>query len=120
MNIEKYAQDNDVEHEMDEIFNGNTDINDWANSFSEQEKSVLLILYYTGRQIPYSTLSNDKIERRNDVIKIAQDYDCDWFALNAAKSDTKDGCFQKHITCGSVPSKKNIELTLSELGFPFQ
>ena len=38
VNIEKYAHDNDIEHEMDEIFNGNTDIYDWADSFSEQEK----------------------------------------------------------------------------------
>ena len=125
VNIEKYAQDNDIEHilhEADEIIRGNTDIYDWADSFSEQEKSVLLLLYYTGRQIPWSTLSIDAIERRKDVVKIAYDIaqGLKWLALDAAESDTKDGCFHKHITCGSKMSKKYIESTLSELGIPFQ
>lgn len=117
VNIEKYAQDNDIEHEMDEIFNGNTDIYDWADSFSEQEKSILLILYYTG-----STLFIDATERRKDVIHIAYDIvqGLKWLALDAAESDTKDGCFHKHVTCGGRMSKKYIELTLSELGIPYQ
>lgn len=122
-NIEEYSQNKDTEtalEKLDELYNGNTDIYDWADSFSEQEKSVLLILYYTGSRIPYSTLPNDTIKRRNDVIQIAQDYTCDWFALDAAKSDTKDDCFRNYITCGGTPSKKNIELSLSELGIPFQ
>lgn len=125
VNIEKYAQDNDIEHilhEADEIIRGNTDIYDWADSFSEQEKSVLLLLYYTGRQIPYSTLSIDAIERREDVIRIAYNIaqGLKWLALDAAESDTKDGLFLKHITCGGRMPKKYIESTLSELGIPFQ
>lgn len=125
LNIEKYAQNNDIEnilHEVDEIIRGNTDIYDWADSFSEQEKSVLLLLYYTGRQIPYSTLSIDAIERREDVVHIAFDIaqGLKWLALDAAESDTKDGCFQKHITCGGRMSRTYIESTLSELGIPFQ
>lgn len=122
VNIEKYAQDNDIEHEMDEIFNGNTDIYDWADSFSEQEKSVLLLLFYIGRQIPWETLSIDAIERRKDVIHIAYDIaqGLKWLALDAAKSDTKDDLFMKHITNGGRMSKKYIELTLFELGIPFQ
>lgn len=122
VNIEKYAQDNDIEHEMDEIFNDNTDIYDWADSFSEQEKSVLLLLFYTGRQIPWETLSIDAIERRKNVIHIAYDIvqGLKWLALDATKSDTKDGLFLKHITTGSRMSKKYIESTLLELGIPFQ
>ncbi len=117
VNIEKYAQDNDIEHEMDEIFNGNTDIYDWADSFSEQEKSILLILYYTG-----STLFIDATERRKDVIHIAYDIvqGLKWLALDAARSNTKDDLFMKHITNGGRMSKKYIELTLSELGISFQ
>lgn len=117
VNIEKYAQDNDIEHEMDEIFNGNTDIYDWADFFSEQEKSILLILYYTG-----SNLFIDATERREDVVRIAFDIaqGLKWLALDAAESDTKDGCFQKHITCGGRMSRTYIESTLSELGIPFQ
>lgn len=117
VNIEKYAQDNDIEHEMDEIFNGNTDIYDWADSFSEQEKSILLILYYTG-----SNLFIDATERRKDVIHIAYDIaqGLKWLALDAAKSDTKDDLFMKHITNGGRMSKKYIELTLFELGIPYQ
>lgn len=122
VNIEKYAQDNDIEHEMDEIFNGNTDIYDWADSFSEQEKSVLLLLYYTGRQIPWERLSIEANERRRDVVKIAYDLTLahNWLKLDDAKSDTKDGLFLKHITTGSRMSKKYIESTLLELGIPFQ
>ena len=122
VNIEKYAHDNDIEHEMDEIFNGNTDIYDWADSFSELEKSVLLLLYYTGEKIQWSTLSIDATERRKDVICIAYDFaqGLKWLALDAAKSDTKDDLFMKHITNGGRMSKKYIELTLSELGISFQ
>ena len=124
-NIEKYAQDNDIEHilhEADEIIRGNTDIYDWADSFSEQEKSMLLLLYYIGRQIPWSTLSIDAIERRKDVVKIAYDLTVahNWLKLDSAKSDTKDGCFRKHITCGGRMPRNYIESTLSELGIPFQ
>jgi hypothetical protein len=122
VNIWKYAQDNDIEHEMDELFNGNTYIYDWADSFSEQEKSVLLLLFYTGRQIPWERLSIDAIERRKGVIHIAYDIaqGLKWLALDAAKSDTKDDLFMKHITNGGRMSKKYIELTLFELGIPFQ
>lgn len=121
-NIEKYAQDNDIEHEMDEIFNGNTDIYDWADSFSEQEKSVLLLLYYTGRQIPWETLSIEANERRKDVVKIAYNLTIahNWLKLDSSKSETKDGCFQKHITCGGRMPRTYIESTLSELGIPFK
>ena len=122
VNIEKYAHDNDIEHEMDEIFNGNTDIYDWADSFSELEKRVLLLLYYTGEKIQWSTLSIDATERRKDVICIAYDFaqGLKWLALDAAKSDTKDDLFMKHITNGGRMSKKYVELTLSELGIPYQ
>ena len=125
VNIEKYAQDNDIEnilHEADEIIRGNTDIYDWADSFSELEKSVLLLLYYTGEKIQWSTLSIDATERRKDVIRIAYDIvqGLKWLALDAAKSDTKDDLFMKHITNGGRMSKKYIESTLSELGIPFQ
>lgn len=123
VNIEKYTQNIDMEHilhEMDELFKGNTDIFDWADSFSEQEKNVLLLLYYTGMRIRYSTLALDTIERRKDVIKIAYGCATDWLKLDAPKSGTKDSCFQKHITCGSSMSKTYIELTLSELGILFQ
>lgn len=119
-NIEKYAHDNDIEQalrEMDELIRGNTDKYEWTDSFSEQEKSVLLILYYTG-----STLFIDATERRKDVIHIAYDIvqGLRWLALDAAKSDTKDDLFMKHITNGGRMSKKYIELTLSELGIPYQ
>lgn len=125
VNIEKYAQDNDIEHilhEADEIIRGNTDIYDWADTFSEQEKSVLLLLYYIGRQIPWGTLSIDAIERRNDVVNNAYELTIayDWLMLDSAKSDTKNGLFLKHITCGGRMSRTYIESTLSELGIPFQ
>ncbi len=125
VNIEKYAQDNDIEHalhEAYELIRGNTDIYKWTDSFSEQEKSVLLLLFYTGRQIPWETLSIDAIERRKDVIHIAYDIvqGLKWLALDAAKSDTKDDLFMKHITNGGRMSKKYIELTLFELGIPYQ
>lgn len=120
VNIEKYAQDNDIEHalhEAYELIRGNTDKYEWTDSFSEQEKSILLILYYTG-----SNLFIDATERRKDVIRIAYDIvqDLKWLALDAAKSDTKDDLFMKHITNGGRMSKKYIELTLSELGIPYQ
>ena len=119
-NIEKYAHDNDIEQalrEMDELIRGNTDKYEWTDSFSEQEKSVLLILYYTG-----SNLFIDATERRKDVIHIAYDIvqGLKWLALDAAKSDTKDDLFMKHITNGGRMTKKYIELTLFELGIPFQ
>ncbi len=119
-NIEEYAQNKDIEHafhEMDELIRGNTDKYEWTDSFSEQEKSVLLILYYTG-----STLFIDATERRKDVIRIAYDIvqGLKWLALDAAKSDTKDDLFMKHITNGGRMPKKYIELTLSELGISFQ
>ena len=83
---------------------------------------MLLLLFYTGRQIPWERLSIDAIERRKDVIHIAYDIvqGLKWLALDATKSDTKDGCFQKHITCGGRMSRTYIESTLSELGIPFQ
>ena len=120
VNIEKYAQDNDIEHalhEAYELIRGNTDKYEWTDSFSEQEKSILLILYYTG-----SNLFIDATERRKDVIRIAYDIvqGLKWLALDAAKSDTKDDLFMKHITNGGRMSKKYIELTLFELGIPFQ
>ncbi len=120
VNIEKYAQDNDIEHalhEAYELIRGNTDKYEWTDSFSEQEKSILLILYYTG-----SNLFIDATERRKDVIRIAYDIvqGLKWLALDAAKSDTKDDLFMKHITNGGRMSKKYIELTLSELGIPYQ
>ena len=125
VNIEEYAHDNDIEQalrEMDELIRCNTDKYDRTDSFSEQEKSVLLLLFYTGRQIPWETLSIDAIERRKDVIHIAYDIaqGLKWLALDAAKSDTKDDLFMKHITNGGRMSKKYIELTLFELGIPFQ
>lgn len=124
VNIEEYAQNNDIEHalqEMDEIFSGNTDIYDWADSFSELEKSILLLLYYIGRQIPWDLLSTDAIERRKDVVKIAYDLTLayNWLKIDSAKSDTKDGLFRKHIACGGRMSKKYIVSTLSELGILF-
>lgn len=119
-NIEKYANDNDIEQalrEMDELIRGNTDKYEWTDSFSEQEKSILLFLYYTG-----SNLFIDATERRIDVIRIAYDIvqGLKWLALDAAKSDTKDDLFMKHITNGGRMSKKYIELTLFELGIPYQ
>lgn len=119
-NIEKYAQDNDIEHalhEAYELIRGNTDKYEWTDSFSEQEKSILLILYYTG-----SNLFIDATERRKDVICIAYDIvqGLKWLALDASKSDTKDDLFMKHITNGGRMSKKYIELTLFELGIPYQ
>lgn len=122
-NIEKYAQDYDIEQalrEMDELLQGNTDKCEWTDSFSEQEKSLLLLLFYTGRQIPWETLSIDAIERRKDVIHIAYDIvqGLKWLALDAAKSDTKDSLFMKHITNGTRMSRKYIESTLLELGIP--
>lgn len=119
-NFEKYAQDKDIEHafhEAYELIRGNTDKYEWTDSFSEQEKSILLILYYTG-----SNLFIDATERRKDVIRIAYDIvqGLKWLALDAAKSDTKDDLFMKHITNGGRMSKKYIELTLSELGIPYQ
>lgn len=125
MNIAKYVQDNDIEHaihEMDEMIKGNTDFYHWTGSFSEQEKSVLLLLFYTGRQIPWSTLSIDATERRIDVIRIAYDIaqSLKWLTLDADKSDTKDSLFLKHITNGGRMSRTYIKSTLSELGIPFQ
>lgn len=124
VNIEKFAQDKDIEHaihEAYELIRGNTDIYEWTDSFSEREKSVLLLLYYTGRQIPWSTLSIDAIERRKDVIRIAYDIvQClKWLALDASKSDTKDGLFMKHITNGGRMSRTYIESTLFELGISY-
>lgn len=120
VNIEKYAQDKDIEHalhEAYELIRGNTDKYEWTDSFSEQEKSILLILYYTG-----SNLFIDATERRKDVIRIAYDIvqGLKWLELDASKSDTKDDLFMKHITNGGRMSKKYIELTLFELGIPYQ
>lgn len=125
VNIVKYAQDYDIEQalrEMDELLRGNTDKYEWTNTFSEQEKSVLLLLYYTGLQIPHNTLAKDKIERRKDVMKLmfSNTLVCRWLQLDAPKSDTKDELFMKYITNGGRMSKKYIELTLFELGIPYQ
>lgn len=115
-NIEEYSHNNDIYRELDDLINGDTDIYEWTNSFSEQEKSVILLLYYTGRMIPFNTLAIDNVERRKDVMRLAYGAAQDWLKLDAPKSDTKDGCFMEHITCGGKFSKKYIETTLYELG----
>lgn len=115
-NIEQFVQSTDMSDDIDELYNRNVDVYDWIDSFSEQEKSVLLLLYYTGRQIPMNTLAINPVERRKDVMKLAYGNSHDEFLINSPKSCTKDDCFEKHIAYGSYMSKKNIELTLRELG----
>ena len=116
-NIEQsHKKGNDMWDSLDELYNGNVDDHDWIDSFFEHEKSVLLLLYYTGRQIPMNTLAINPVERRKDVMKLVYGNAHDEFLLDSPKSCTKDDCFKIHIAYGESLSKKYIELTLSELG----
>lgn len=101
---------------LDGLYEGKNDSCEWINSFSEQEKSVLLLLYHTGLQIPLNMLAVDPVERRKDVMKLAYGNAIYDLELDSPQSQSKDSCFEIHIAYGGTLSKKRIELTLFELG----
>ena len=103
-------------HSLDKLNEEKKAVNDWINSFSEQDKSVILLLYYTGLQIPLNGLAIDTAERRKDVMKLAYGNAHDDFQLNSPKSISKVDCFRTHIAYGNKLSKRRIESSLSELG----
>ena len=103
-------------HSLDKLNKEENAVNDWISSFSEQDKSVILLLYYTGLQIPLNGLAIDTAERRKDVMKLAYGNSRDDFQLNSPKSISKDDCFRTHIAYGNTLSKRRIESSLSELG----
>lgn len=100
---------------LDELYEGKSDNYEWINSFSEQEKSVLLLLYHTGLQIPLNMLSVDPVERRKDVMKLAYGNAHDEFELDSSHSALKDDAFEWHIAYGNQMSLNNIRRTLEYL-----
>ena len=106
----------DTWRSLGKLYEGESDSYEWINSFSEQEKSVLLLLYYTGLQVPLNMLAVDPVERRKDVMMLAYGNAVYDLELDSPQSQSKDGCFEIYIAYGGTLSKKRIELTLSELG----
>ncbi len=111
---------NDNWSSLDELYEGERDNYEWINSFSEQDKSVILILYYTGLQIPLNGLAINTVERRKDVMKLAYGNSHGDLQLDSPKSISKDDIFRTHIAYGNTSTKRSIELSLSELGIQFE
>ena len=120
-NIEEDKQNksDDVWLKMSDIDTNSDKVNavhQWINSFSETEKSILLLLYYTGRQIPENRLAIEPNERHKDVIKLLYGNAHDEFELDSQRSFAKDEAFEMHIAYGNRISLNNIKLTLEYLG----
>lgn len=105
--------------DIDDVFHEQDEIHKWIGSFSEREKSVILILYYTGSQIPQNKLAIDPIERRKDVMKLIFGNSQGDSELDSPRSYFKDASFEKYVAYGGTFSKKYIELTLNELGIDY-
>ena len=103
-------------NEIEDVFHNKEEIHEWIGTFSEIEKSVILLLYYTGSQIPQNKLAVDPKERRKDVMKLLLGNAQAVFELDSPRSHSKDDSFEKHIAYGEALSKHYIELTLAELG----
>lgn len=100
---------------LDNLYNnGRDEIHKWIASFSEQEKSVLLLLYYTGSQIPQNNLAVDLKERREDVMKLVYG-NAQNVSIDAPNSYWKDEEFEIYIAYGEKISLENIKRTLREL-----
>ena len=105
--------------DIDDVFHEQDEIHKWIGSFSEREKSVILLLYYTGDQIPQNKLAIDPIERKKDVMKLIFGNSQGDSELDSPRSYFKDDSFENHIAYGGTISKKYIELTLNELGIVY-
>jgi len=105
--------------DIDDVFHERDEIHKWIGSFSEREKSVILLLYYTGDQIPQNKLAIDPIERKKDVMKLIFGNSQGDSELDSPRSYFKDDSFENHIAYGGTISKKYIELTLNELGIVY-
>lgn len=119
-NIEEKRQErsDDVWLKMSDIDIDSDKVNvvhQWINTFSEIEKSILLLLYYTGRQIPENRLAVDPDERHKDVIRLLYGNAHDEFKLDSQRSSSKDEAFEMHIAYGNGISLNNIKRTLEYL-----
>lgn len=123
--IRKNIEDNQKKHNekhwltLSDIDNTHTERNNihiWISTFSEQEKSIILLLFYTGQQIPGNRLALDTNERHKDVIKLLWGNSSDIFGLNSPKSHEKDEAFEAHIAYGGKNSLECIKRTLDNLG----
>ena len=92
--------------DIDDVFHEQDKIHKWIGSFSEREKSVILLLYYTGDQIPQNKLAIDPIERRKDVMKLIFGNSQGDLELDSPRSYCKDDLFEKHVAYGGTFSKK--------------
>lgn len=89
--------------------------NRWISSYTEEQKSLLLLLYYTGRHLPQYRLAIEKAERKRDVQKLLYIHSDNESELSSPKSDSKDELFGVYIFHGNRLSLKYITDILNEL-----
>lgn len=101
--------------DIDNLYSDKADTYGWVNSFSEKEKSLLIILYIAGTYLQNAHLAEEKNERRKDVLKLIYSSVQSDFSLDSPKSQIKDNYFTDKIAYGGKYTVEAIKRTLHEL-----
>lgn len=86
----------------------------FMSNITENQKTLLILLYLAGSALPHQNLAHEKVERKKDIYKILlNSSNSDW-GFNTNKSVYKDNIFKTYIF-GSVKTVEYIHKILKEL-----
>lgn len=109
----KYLDFSDID--IYNLFDDKVDINWGINSYSEKEKSLLIVLYIAGTYLQNAHLAVEKTERRKDVLKLIYSSVQSDFSLDSPQSLIKDNYFTDKIVYGGKYTVEAIKRILHEL-----
>ena len=113
--IKKWLDYSDIDININNPYNDKEDTNGEINSYSEKEKSLLIVLYIAGTYLQNAHLAIEKNERRKDVLKLIYSSVQSDFSLDSPQSLIKDNYFTEKIDFGGKYTVEAIKRTLHEL-----